>query len=653
MKKLSKFAGAVIFAAALVAVPVAGARSRTVRADGVAIDETNFPDPCFRGQVEEFDKDKDGYLSDAEIAEVKELSFYDDKYPRGAVKDVKGIEFFTELTHFTVIGGPTSMDLSKNTKLLYLRCDYCPLTELDLSNNTRLQFLNCTFSGLTSLDLSKNKSLRLLYCSATNLESLDLSNCPSLREVCANYNHKMTSLDLSNCPQLNYLECVGSSYTSLNVSGCTELTTLSCWKNNLTSLDASNCSSLRELNCSNNALTSLNVSGCTSLDTLNCENNKLTSLDVSGSGCEELYMLDCSNNKLTSLDLHSCTYLKILDCSKNRLDSLELGRKMSLRSLDCKDNYIETLDISNTGLISLAEKGFTLVDMRYYKANVESDPESEDPEDMFIFDAFTKLTPEYVEPIENPLKSPVAGFIERLYTVALNRESERDGKSYWVWEIKTGNKTGGDCARFFLLEAPEFMNRGLSVDDFVETLYKTFFDRASDAAGKKGWVDAINSGAMSRADVVNNFIESTEWCNVCATYGVRSGANWHKAEIASENAINFATRLYTCCLGREAEEAGLKYWSLALTNLEQTGCSAAKEFFTSAEFIGLKTSDEEYLRRLYKTFMDREPEASEVAYWAGEIAGGRQTRDSVLAFFGQSEEFTNVCKSYGIERGTI
>jgi hypothetical protein len=244
-------------------------------------------------------------------------------------------------------------------------------------------------------------------------------------------------------------------------------------------------------------------------------------------------------------------------------------------------------------------------------------------------------------------------FVERLYTVALGRASESEGKAFWIKQVVEEGKTGADCARFFLLDADEFMKRGLSVEDFVETLYATFFDRESDAAGKKGWVDAIKSGAKTRAEVVNDFIESTEWCNVCATYGVKSGAQWHKATFASKNAIAFATRLYTCCLGREPEDGGLKYWSLALTNLEQTGCSAANLFFTSDEFIGFRLDNNEYIKRLYTTFMDREPAAEEVSYWIGEIKAGRQSRKSVLAFFGQSEEFTKICRQYGIERGEI
>ncbi|MBO4494742.1 MAG: DUF4214 domain-containing protein, partial [Clostridiales bacterium] len=101
------------------------------------------------------------------------------------------------------------------------------------------------------------------------------------------------------------------------------------------------------------------------------------------------------------------------------------------------------------------------------------------------------------------------------------------------------------------------------------------------------------------------------------------------------------------------EKKGLDYWALALTNLEQTGCSAAKLFFTSDEFVNFRLKNDEYVRRLYTTFMGRDPEASEIAYWVGEINAGRQSKDSVMAFFGQSEEFTKICKQYGIERGTI
>ena len=244
-------------------------------------------------------------------------------------------------------------------------------------------------------------------------------------------------------------------------------------------------------------------------------------------------------------------------------------------------------------------------------------------------------------------------FVERLYKCALSRASEEGGKKFWTNEVVTGKRTGADCARYFLLEAPEFMNRNLSTEDFVETLYKTFFDRDSEPNGKAFWVNSLKDGKMTRTEVVNGFIESVEWCNICARYGVKSGATTKKATIASPNAQSFATRLYTCCLGRDPEADGLKYWSLALTNLEKTGCEAAGFFFTGPEFEGFGTSNEEYINRLYTTFMDRTPRADEVEYWVGQIRSAKMSRRAVLEFFGQCEEFTNICAKYGIDRGTI
>jgi len=264
-----------------------------------------------------------------------------------------------------------------------------------------------------------------------------------------------------------------------------------------------------------------------------------------------------------------------------------------------------------------------------------------------------KPTPGPGNPTPSPKDPSIGDFIERLYTIALNRASDAEGKKYWVKEVTSGNKTGADCARGFLVDTPEFQNRNLPVEDFVETLYLTFFDRESEPNGKAYWVGVLKNGTMSRLEVILGFIDSKEWCNVCADYGVKSGAPTKKAERASKNATRFAERLYTCCLGREAEANGLKYWSLALTNLEQTGCSAAGEFFNSQEFKNFNLNVQEYVKRLYRTFMDREPSAEEVNYWAGAIANGTQTRQSVLSFFGTSPEFTNICKSYGIDRGTL
>ncbi len=250
-----------------------------------------------------------------------------------------------------------------------------------------------------------------------------------------------------------------------------------------------------------------------------------------------------------------------------------------------------------------------------------------------------------------PGDGSIGDFVERLYTIALKRESEPEGKKYWVNEIESGRKTGADCARFFLIDAGEFAKRGLNNSEFLDVLYRTFFGRESDKNGKDFWLGELKKGA-TRERVVWGFIDSKEWCNICAGYGVKSGAPTAKATVASKNAKEFATRLYTCCLKRDPDEEGLKYWSLALTNLERTGADAAREYFESDEFRKLKTSDKEYILRLYTTFMGREAEQGGLDYWLNEMKNGKSRRD-VMALFAISPEFTEICQKYAIERGSI
>jgi len=603
----------------------------------------------------------------------------------------------------------TELDLSGNSELLALEFPECSLTSIDLSKQTKMQVLDFAGNSISEIDLSSCTDMRYIQCSRNPVEKIDVSMMPHLYQIHAN-NTKLEELDVRSNPEMISLDCSHNNISELDITNQPVLEILDCGHNPISTLNLKNNSELFHLECDACELSELDLSKNTKLNSLHCDSNKLTELDVSNN--PELDYFYCGNNNIKSLDLSVLPLLRSLECQNNPLGKLDVSKNpeldylvcfntgikkldvsacKELRVLRCEENKIGELDVSScetlkdaylngdsytypNGVVVYGDfqlqdydevsvfirSGMT-VDGKM-KINVGSDtptPEPPTPEPEPPTPEPEPPTPEPEPPTpepEPPTPTPeptFEDFVERLYVVALGRASEAAGKKFWVEKVGSGEYDGAACARYFLLDAPEFMNRNLSVEEFVETLYKTFFDRESDAAGKKGWVDAIKTGKMTRAIVVENFIESTEWCNVCATYGVRSGAQWHKAEFASKNAINFATRLYTCCLGRDPEEKGLQYWSLALTNLEQTGCSAAKEFFKGQEFSNLKLKDDEYIRRLYTTFMDREPEASEVAYWAGELAGGTQTRDSVLSFFGQSEEFTKICKKYGIERGTI
>ena len=243
----------------------------------------------------------------------------------------------------------------------------------------------------------------------------------------------------------------------------------------------------------------------------------------------------------------------------------------------------------------------------------------------------------------------VAGFVERLYTIALGRASDPTGKQNWIDAITQRGETGAGAARGFLF-SPEFLNRQCSNEEFVSILYRTFFNREPDQGGFNAWVNALNNGA-SKQEVIEGFINSTEWANLCVFYGIRSGSTATPTTNVEPNAqtIAFATRLYTTCLGRNADQAGLMAWARQLANQRDTGSGAALGFFFSNEFTGQNVSNGEFVTRLYRTFMDREPDQAGFDAWVAQLDSG-VSREEVFNGFAQSSEFDRICSSYGIIR---
>ena len=53
-------------------------------------------------------------------------------------------------------------------------------------------------------------------------------------------------------------------------------------------------------------------------------------------------------------------------------------------------------------------------------------------------------------------------------------------------------------------------------------MYKAFFNRDPDPVGYNGWVSDLNSG-KSRYHVLAGFVNSREFNELCASYGINAG----------------------------------------------------------------------------------------------------------------------------------
>jgi len=109
-------------------------------------------------------------------------------------------------------------------------------------------------------------------------------------------------------------------------------------------------------------------------------------------------------------------------------------------------------------------------------------------------------------------------FVSRMYTKALNRPYDIAGLNDWTNRYLTGEAKVSDIAFGFIF-SPEFVGKGLSDSDYVDTLYRTFFNREPDEGGKADWMNKLADG-MAREDVLNGFVGSQECINLVATFGI-------------------------------------------------------------------------------------------------------------------------------------
>ena len=238
-------------------------------------------------------------------------------------------------------------------------------------------------------------------------------------------------------------------------------------------------------------------------------------------------------------------------------------------------------------------------------------------------------------------------FVERMYKVCLGRESDAPGKEGWVNSLKTGQMNGAQIAQFFVF-SQEMIDKNLADEEFVTTLYNCMMGREPDAPGLEVWIGYLKSGNMSRTDVTACFVGSPEFNTICDNYGIVCGSS----DTSAAPVEKFVTRFYNLCLERDPDQPGLYNWVNNLQMRTMNGAQIAANFFFSPEMNAKNLSNDKYIELLYNTMMGRPSDDAGKAYWLGNMNSG-MTKEQVLNGFIVSPEFTGICETYGIERGSL
>ena len=248
--------------------------------------------------------------------------------------------------------------------------------------------------------------------------------------------------------------------------------------------------------------------------------------------------------------------------------------------------------------------------------------------------------------------TPAQEFVRRLYLTGLNREPDIGGLEFWANNLSNRSTTGSRAAEFFLL-SQEFQNKSLSNEAYVNVLYSALMDRVADSHGRAHWKNRLETG-VSRYGVLRQFLLSSEFTNLCERYGIERGdANIRENRDINLNITSFVFQQYKTILDRDADVEGVNFWIGHILNEKASVESVADHFLSSEEFIGKNTTNEEYVKILYRAFMGRESDESGLGHWVsyinkGGTIEGKPARCWVFEEFAYSEEFRKIIESYGL-----
>lgn len=244
------------------------------------------------------------------------------------------------------------------------------------------------------------------------------------------------------------------------------------------------------------------------------------------------------------------------------------------------------------------------------------------------------------------MAASVEEFVKRMYTVALNRPAEPEGLRDWTQRLQTFQVDGAGIAHGFIM-SDEFTNRGLSNSEYVDVLYRTFFNREADEGGRNTWLSSLSMG-NSRLYVLAGFVNSVEFDRLCGSYNIVRGNLDTSGEIAiTPNIRDYVLRMYTKALGRDGEEAGVQDWSWRIASGTMSAEDVAKSFFFSEEYMNKGLNNEDFVETLYQTFMDRPSDEAGKTDWVGRLNNGI-SREEVLEGFSRSAEFSEILQGFGL-----
>ncbi len=267
-------------------------------------------------------------------------------------------------------------------------------------------------------------------------------------------------------------------------------------------------------------------------------------------------------------------------------------------------------------------------------------------------DTLSAASAEFVDVLPAASEVPTEGtegFVYRLYEVVHQRKPDEEGFHYWVDALNSGRLTAADVViRFF--DSPEYVHSGKSKEEIVRNCYQTMLNREPDEEGFQYWKSRLDVG-MTPDTLIAGFVRSPEFAGIARQYGITPG----RVQVTNPLDFNyyrtyFVYRLYQNCLGREPDREGQTYWCRRLAE-GLTGVEIAQRFVFSEESGWNRYDNHDFTEMLYRTIHGRGYDQEGLNYWVNKL-NYTFSRERVVNKFALSPEFAEQCRVASIDVGT-
>lgn len=243
----------------------------------------------------------------------------------------------------------------------------------------------------------------------------------------------------------------------------------------------------------------------------------------------------------------------------------------------------------------------------------------------------------------------VADFVTRFYDKVLNRLPDAGGLADWRNRLLEGDRDGAAVARGFVL-SQEFIGKNRTNDEFVEILYSAFFNRTSDPGGKSGWMNLLQSGGSEkRIEVLNGFIDSLEFQNLCKIYGISPKFSTTGGILLRATVEELILRYYVGIIKRDATPYEIQMWTDRLILGTHGPDDLALELFKSSNYTSQATSTDKFIDDLYFSLYGYRADTFGLNYWADILANVKADRSRVVRMFLQTDTFAQITRTFSLE----